>query len=574
MFTRLWGKYLRKHIAWIAVALVLMVIEGSTLGVLSYMLQPMFDTVFVEGRGDAIMWVGLGIFGLFIVRAVTSVAQRIIMTRIGTLTTVELQKDLLAHVMNLDNAFYQTNPPGVLIERVQGDAMAMQQVWQAIITGAGRDTVALLSLMVVAIIIDPIWTLVAVIGVPLLVLPTAIVQRYIRRKSGAMREISAYRTTRLDEIFHGVTPVKLNSLEPYQQKRFASLTDNFVTATIKSAAGTAVIPGLVDLSVGLGFFCVLLYGGQEIISGEKTIGQFMSFFTAMALAFQPLRRLGSIAGVWQTTAASLERVFRIFDTAPTIVSPAKPLAPATDTTIEFTDVHLSYGDAPVLRGLNITARAGQTTALVGASGAGKSTVFNLLTRLVDADSGVVSVGGRDVTQLDLGQLRHLFSVVSQDALLFDESLRDNILLGREDVSDEVLKRALDAAYVTEFLDGLNNGLDSPAGPRGSSLSGGQRQRIAIARAILRDTPILLLDEATSALDTASEAKVQQALEALSVGRTTLVIAHRLSTVQAADKIYVFDHGGVVEEGTHAKLMTLNGVYARLNATQNPDGTFG
>jgi subfamily B ATP-binding cassette protein MsbA len=165
-------------------------------------------------------------------------------------------------------------------------------------------------------------------------------------------------------------------------------------------------------------------------------------------------------------------------------------------------------------------------------------------------------------------------VVSQDALLFDESLRDNILLGREDVSDKVLKRALDAAYVTEFLDGLNNGLDSPAGPRGSSLSGGQRQRIAIARAILRDTPILLLDEATSALDTASEAKVQQALEALSVGRTTLVIAHRLSTVQAADKIYVFDHGGVVEEGTHAKLMALNGVYARLNATQNPDGTFG
>jgi ABC-type multidrug transport system fused ATPase/permease subunit len=263
---------------------------------------------------------------------------------------------------------------------------------------------------------------------------------------------------------------------------------------------------------------------------------------------------------------------QLFDTAPTLTRPAAPhpIAQARGD-IVFDGVTLSYGDHPVLRGSTFTARAGCTTALVGASGAGKSTIFNVLTRLAEADGGQVSIGGVDILALDPDALRAQFSMVTQDATLFDETVRDNILLGRADVDEAALARALDAAQVSGFLPRLPHGLDSAAGPRGSALSGGQRQRVAIARALLRDTPILLLDEATSALDAESEAAVQRALDALSTGRTTLVIAHRLATVRKADHIVVMDAGRVVEQGTHDDLLARRGAYARLHALQFDTG---
>jgi len=301
------------------------------------------------------------------------------------------------------------------------------------------------------------------------------------------------------------------------------------------------------------------------------VGQFMAFFTAMSLAFEPLRRLGNISGLWQMAAASVERMRAIFAAEPTLTSPARPVAPPRGAPeIVLKDVRLAYGDLPVLRGASFTAAAGRTTALVGASGAGKSTVFNLLTRLVDPQSGAITIGGIPTTAMALGDLRGLFSVVTQDALLFDETIRENILLGRRDVSDARLGEVLDAAHVSEFLPQLGQGLDTPAGPRGSALSGGQRQRVAIARALLRDTPILLLDEATSALDTRSEAMVQDALDRLAHGRTTLVIAHRLSTVRAAHSIVVMEAGRVVDQGRHEDLLARGGVYADLHALQFRD----
>jgi len=384
-----------------------------------------------------------------------------------------------------------------------------------------------------------------------------------------MRQNASERSTRLDEVFHGINPIKLNLLEAYQLGRFTGIIDQIVSAEIKIAAGRAMIPSMIDIITGIGFFGVLMVGGHDIISGEKTVGEFMSFFTAMTLAFQPMRRLGGIAGIWQVAAASLERLYQLFDETPTITSPADPASKAAseDTTLVLKDVTFAYDDTPVLNGTTLTAETGRTTALVGASGAGKSTIFNVLTRLVEPQSGTTTVGGAPINELDLADLRRMFSVVTQDALLFDETIRENILLGRTDVTDEQLKGALDAAHVTDFLDKLPNGLDTPAGPRGSNLSGGQRQRVAIARAILRDTPILLLDEATSALDAHSEAVVQDALERLSKGRTTLVIAHRLSTIQSADKIIVMERGRVVDQGTHEELLAGGGIYAELHRLQ-------
>lgn len=399
---------------------------------------------------------------------------------------------------------------------------------------------------------------------PLLILPALAVQRYIRRKFGQLREQAGRRATRLDEIFHGITAIKLNRIEDYQLDRFKRIVASIVKAETKSVASRVTVPAMIDIVTGIGFFTVIIFGGREIAQGERTVGEFMAFFSAMTLAFQPLRRLGDMAGQWQTAAVSLRRIYGLLDRQAEVrAEAATPAVAIAHTGLRFEDVRLSFGEHEVLRGVSFTAEPGKTTALVGPSGAGKSTIFNLLTRLVDPQSGRIELGGSDIRGLELNQLRDQFSVVSQEPSLFDETIRENILLGRRDISPEALSRALDAAHVTEFTATLPNGLDTPAGPRGSSLSGGQRQRVAIARAVLRDAPILLLDEATSALDATSERLVQEALDRLSYGRTTLVIAHRLATVRGADKIIVLDHGRVVEEGTHDMLLALGGLYAGL-----------
>ncbi|GAA6200245.1 ABC transporter ATP-binding protein [Aquicoccus sp. SU-CL01552] len=568
----LWRNYLHRHVGWLLVALLFMTLEGSMLGALSYMMQPMFDDIFVGGDTGAITWVALAVMGIFTLRAVSAVSQQVVLTRISQRTAAALRLDLLARAMRQDGAFHQAHPPGFLIQRVQTDVNAINDVWRAVITGAGRDAISLVALMTVAISVDWRWTAITLIGVPVLFLPVALIQRFVRTQARSARDLGAGLSTRLDEIFHGIVPIKLNGLEDYQHRQYGEKTGHFVRSEIRAAFGTSAIPALIDVMAGVGFMAVLIYGGSEIVSGEKTVGQFMSFFTAMGLTFEPVRRLGSISGLWQVAAAAIERIKELMDAPIRLTSPAKPVpAPEGLPEIVLEDVTLSYGTAPALRGLTLRAEAGKTTALVGASGAGKSTIYNLLTRLVDPQEGRVAVGGVDVRDMDLAALRGLFSVVSQDALLFDETLRENILLDRTDVSDAALQKVLEAAHVSDFLPKLSDGLDTRVGPRGSALSGGQRQRVVIARALLRDTPILLLDEATSALDAQSEKVVQSALDRLSGGRTTLVIAHRLSTIRNADKIVVMDRGAAVDEGTHEELLERGGIYADLYRLQFQDG---
>ena len=524
------------------------------LGLLSWMMKPMFDSVFLAGDEGALWWVGLVILGIFLVRAVASVIQKVILTRISQQSEADMRGDLLSHLMRLDVSFHQLNAPGTLMQRVIGDVSAVSQVWNAIITGAGRDLVAVVVLFGVAMSVDWRWTVVALIGVPLLVLPSLIAQRFVRRHSRTAHQIAARQSGRLDEVFHGIVPVKLNRLEEYQARHYAKLNEERVEIEVTTSRGKAAIPGLIDAMSGVGFLGVLLYGGGEIISGEKTVGEFMAFFTALGFAFEPLRRLGTITGTWEAAAAGIERVMELLALEPVHKTPVNPQpAPVGTPEITLNNVHLSYGDKPVLQGTSLTARAGKTTALVGPSGAGKSTIFNVLTRLTDPQVGDATLGGVPVTQMALTDLRDLFSVVSQDALLFDETLRENILLGRKDVSEAQLKKTLDAAHVSDFLEQLPNGLDTAVGPRGSALSGGQRQTINLARSLLHNPSVLLLDEPTSSMDQGSEQKIVVALQEACADKTMLIVTHRNPILTMVDRVFVLENGAVVADQTPQQL---------------------
>ena len=572
LFARFWRGYLRPHLGLMALAFGMMVIEGSTLGLLSYMIEPLFDRVFTPGGSAALPLVGGAILALFLVRAVTSVLGRWLLARVNQSSAGAMQADLVRHLLTLESGFFQAHSPGKLIERVQGDTLAAQGAATLVIGGIGRDLVSLIGLFAVALVIDPVWTAAALVGAPLLVLPAVVLRRYLRRKAMHTREQAGLRATRLDEIFHGIQAVKLNRMEDYQASRFQRIVATIVRAEVKTALGRAAMPALVDVITGLGFFAVLMLGGREVAEGTRTTGEFMAFFTAMALTFQPIRRLGDLAGQWQVAEASLERIFTLLDTRAPGRRPASSRAqPAPGAPeIRFEGVTFDYPDRPVLRDLSFTAEAGRVTALVGASGAGKSTVFQLISALIEPQAGRILIGGVDVQDLSLSDQRALLASVSQDAALFDETLRENLLLGRTDLTEDRLAAALRDAEVTGFAATLPAGLDTPAGPRGSALSGGQRQRIAIARALLANAPVLLLDEATSALDTRTEAAVSAALARAQQGRTTLVIAHRLSTVKGADKILVLDQGRLVEQGSHDALMARAGLYAQLQQAQLRD----
>ena len=570
LFKWIWSDYLKDYKVMIIIAIVLMIVEGSTFGLLSYFIEPMFDQVFAKGDHTAIKWVSLSVAGIFILRAFSAFFNKLVTIYIGQKVVAAIQKNMVRHLLTFSPNFFQENSPGSLIERVRGDTAVVERIWATVLAGSFRDLIAVFSLLIVAISIDPIWAMIALLGAPLLIIPVFFLRKLIQKTSRNSRSAAADLATRLDEIFHGISSIKLINGEKREHSKFANRLNKFVTNSISSEAGVAAIPSLMDIIAGIGFVGVLTYGGYQIIEGTKTVGEFMSFFTAIALLFEPIRRLGTIGGAWQTVFTNLERIRNIFDLDADIV-PSQTNQPKEvnfTNDIKFDNVHLSVNEKDILRGITFTAQAEKTTAIVGPSGAGKTTLFNLIGRLIDPDKGNVEIGNISVKDISLEKLRHNLSYVSQDSWLFDESIEENIKIGNPNASPEDYRKAIISANANDFIDEMPNKEKTPVGPRGSNLSGGQRQRIAIARAILRNTPILLLDEPTSALDNEAESQITKTISSLSGGRTTLIIAHKISTIKDSDHIIVLDNGLIIDQGTHSDLIDRCETYKSLYEIEN------
>ncbi|MDH5189560.1 MAG: ABC transporter ATP-binding protein/permease, partial [Rhodospirillaceae bacterium] len=421
---------------------------------------------------------------------------------------------------------------------------------------------------------------IAFIVFPLAVLPIVKIGRKMRRVTTTFQEETGMFTTLLEQTFQGIRVVKAYSMEPYEQKRISELIDKLFRTFLKSNRARALNSPIMETLGGVAITLVIVYGGERVISGEMDAGSFFSFITALLLAYEPMKRLANLNATVQEGLAGADRTFSLLDRNALInnAAQAKNLEPRGGE-IRFENVSFSYprneatearSTELALKNISIVVPAGKTVALVGASGAGKSTVMNLVPRFYEVSDGAVMVDGQDVRNLTIKSLRSAMALVSQEVTLFDDTVRANIAYGREGASADEIIEAARGASALDFINELPEGFDTEVGEHGVKLSGGQRQRLAIARAMLKNAPILLLDEATSALDTESERNVQNALDILMKNRTTLVIAHRLSTVVNADVIYVMDGGRVIEQGSHAELIKKGGTYSTLYHLQFED----
>ena len=566
-----WSHFFRKYLFILIIGIIFMTVEGGMLGLLSYSIKAMFDEVFIPENQGALILVGLVIFGIFVLRAISGFIQRLIVAWVSQGVEKSLQESLLRKLMYLDMEFFNKASPGMLIERMRVDTRAVTSTAGTIFMTLVRDGISLASLITVALYVDWMWTLMAFVGAPLIIIPVFFLQKWIRKISIENRNLEGKMSISLDEIFHGISILKLYSLESYRMNLFKGLLQKVKRIRFKMEGGVALTPALIDLIAGFGFLGVMILGGGQILSGQKTIGDFMAFFTAMALIFEPMRRLSNVAGNLQVMLASAAKIFSYFQEEhdSQFSAEAQEELGKIDFSgqIIFENVSFSIGDTVILDDVNFSVPSSSVMALVGKSGSGKTTVLKLLSGLVVPTKGKILIDGNDIRTIPLVELRKRMAMVIQDIQLFDETIYENIRMGKLNATENQISNACNLAFVSEFTDKLPNKLDTRVGPRGTKLSGGQRQRINIARALVRNASILLLDEPTASLDSKSEKLVQQAFTKATEGRTTLIVTHRLSTIKNAKRVLVLDKGKVVQQGSHDELIEQEGLYLDLHQVQ-------
>ncbi len=567
---RLLKEHVRPYKSLFLLACFFMILAAIATAALPYLLQPVFDDVFTSANPKLLITFCGAVLLAFIVKGIASYGESVVMTYVGQKIISDIQNRLFAHLMKSDLAFFHNTTSGELLSRFTNDVNMMRNAMANTIIGLGKDSFTLLFLIGVMFYRDFTLAAIAFIVFPVAILPIAKIGRRMRKVTYNTQEELGGFTTQLTQVFQGIRVVKAYGMEEVEAVRAESMIKKIFKLIYKSARVRSAAHPIVESLGGLAIISVIAYGGWQVMHHDRTTGEFISFIMAMLLVYEPLKRLSNLNANIQEGLAASSRVFMVLDTPPHIIDPKNPIhMERAQGKITFDHVTFRYPDGKeALSDIKFTIEPGQTIALVGSSGAGKSTIINLVPRFYDVTKGNILIDDKNIKNLSLYDLRHQIALVSQEIALFDMSVKDNIAYGTLDASEDEVIKAAKAAAAHDFIKKLPKGYDTFVGENGVKLSGGQRQRLAIARAMLKNAPILLLDEATSALDTDSERQVQSALKVLMKGRTTVMVAHRLSTVVEADIIYVLDHGRVVEKGNHNELLEHKGIYANLWQAQS------
>ncbi|CAH2030488.1 lipid A export permease/ATP-binding protein MsbA [Trichlorobacter ammonificans] len=564
-------KYLKPYWWRITIAALASTAYGAMDGAFAYFIAPVLNKIFVAKDLLIFSLMPFLVIILFAIRGLCRFANEFFMRSAAQLAVNDIRKEVFSNCLRLDLRFFQRHQTGSLISRVFNDVYVMQDGAGNIITSVFRDGISVISLLVVIFYRDWQLAIISFLAIPLTIYPAQLIGKKIKRVSKIGQERSGDITSILQEAFSGIKVIKAFGLEKRQIDKFAKSNEDFYHYFRKGIKYSSLSAPVIEIITSFGIAGVIFFGGKSVMSGRMTAADFFSFVTAMALVYSPFKKLLSTYNDSQRCLGAAERVFEIIDAQPEIVDPPHATAlPHTQGIVEFKNVSFKYADNTILEDINLVAQKGQIIALIGPSGAGKTTLVSLIARFFDVSDGVVTLDSHDVRSIRHSDLVSQLSLVDQETILFNDTIANNIRYGRPDASLDKVEQAARAAYAHDFISAMPEGYETNIGDRGVRLSGGQRQRICIARALLKDAPVLILDEATSALDTESEKMVQEALENLMKNRTTFVIAHRLSTVLHADTILVMDQGRIVERGTHKQLVAQNGLYTRLYEMQFKD----
>ena len=574
---RLWRDYIRRHLSTLLLAFVFMTVVATATAAYTWLFKFIVDSM---GGGEPsqdaetatfafVKLVVPVVIGLTVISGLSLFIQSVLSNKVSLNVVGDLQKSMFGALQKSDYEQLTSQTVGTHISRFTNDVNLVAAALLRTMNNLFRDLLTLILLIAAMFYHNWQMSLIILIVYPLAILPIIKISQKVRGTSHEAQTQMGHITSLLNESLSGTRMVRTYNLEGYETKRLGAAFTERIRLYLKLVTSQARVDPVMEVLGGIAVAGVLAFGVYQMTKGTATGGELVAVLAALGLAAPKARALGTLNNVVQEGLAALHRIFEVIDEKPTITEAvdAVDLSKVTGA-ISFENVDFTYADGTqAIRDLNFKVKPGETIALVGPSGGGKSTVINLISRLYDVDAGTISFDGHDIRRLTLSSLRSAMALVSQEITLFDDTVAANIGFGQTDASSEDIETAAKAAAAHDFILDLQDGYQTSVGEGGSKLSGGQRQRIALARAILRDAPILLLDEATSALDAESEAKVQSALDTLTKGRTVFVIAHRLSTVKNADRIFVLDGGNIVESGNHEVLMKKDGLYAKLRALQ-------